>query len=86
MLIIKRKSADSAKETREYLRSVLETKYELTSKIDENAFRYYQGGTSPTDSDCFGFSLGIRKDVTEKRGGYVIVLDYGEYDYVNESL
>ena len=86
MLIILCKTAEQAKNVREYLKGILGNKYELSEGIDGNKFKFYQGGTSPTDSDYYGFKLDIRKDNVTKGGGYVVRLEYGDYDYLNESL
>ena len=86
MLIIKCKTADEAKNKRERLRRILEQKYELSEGTNDQKFKYYQGGVSPTNPNDYGFILGVHKDKVTKGGGYLVTLKYGRYNYVDESF
>ncbi len=77
-------TASEAKEIRDALKAQMEDKYFIVEGTDEKTgFKYYVGGTDPTDSQRYGFSIDIIK---YDSGGYGVRVDYGPYNYVTEEL
>lgn len=70
---------------RDNIISKLKEKYsDVETYTDKNHYLAAHGGTSPTNSNEYGFSVFIVHDSYE--GLYYVYLDYGPYDYVHEEL
>lgn len=75
-------NASEAIKKRDYLYKVLNEKYYIKSKIGEDKFKYYQGGTSPVSDEDWGFSI----DVFHFDKHWSARLFYGPYNYVKEEF
>lgn len=47
VLCVEAKNAEDTKKKRDYLHKVLSDKYFMVARIDDNKFKFYNGGTSP---------------------------------------
>lgn len=84
VLVRKSKTAAEAKENRDALKRQMEGKYFIMDFTDEKSgFKYYMGGSNPTNPSYPGFTIDIIK---YSNGTYGTRLDYGPYDYVKEEL
>lgn len=82
ILCIDANNAEDAKRKRDYLYEVLSGKYFMTSKIGDDKFKFYQGGTDPLDIDSYGFMV----DVLHFDDYWGARLFYGPYNYVQEEF
>lgn len=82
VLCISSKSAEEAKKNRDFLYKVLNEKYYMTSQIADDKFKYYLGGTSPTDEDRYGFEISIAKNKYDWKARVF----YGPYNFVKEEF
>lgn len=82
VLCIDAKNAEDAKRKRDFLKSVLSEKYFMVSRIDDNKFKYYLGGSAPLDSENWGFYI----DVYHEGSHWAARLFYGPYNYVKEEF
>lgn len=82
ILFVYAKNAEDAKKKRDFLSQVVGNKYVLQTFIDSNKFKAYQGGTSPVNSNEYGFFI----DVYHDREVWAVRLFYGPYQYVNEEF
>ena len=82
VLCIAAKNAEDAKRKRDYLHSVLSDKYFMVARIDDNKFKFYNGGSSPICDGEWGFFI----DVFHEGNLWYARLFYGPYDYVKEEF
>lgn len=88
VMLVECKTAEDAKNRRDYLARVLSKKYYLDNDIDKNKFKYYKGGTSPTDYDDYGLFIDVLKYEAGVNPGYPYAarIYYGTYDYIGEEF
>ena len=76
------KNAEDAKKKRDYLHKVLSDKYFMVARIDDNKFKFYNGGTSPLNDEDWGFFI----DVFHEGKYWFARLFYGPFNYVKEEF
>lgn len=82
VLCIEAKDAEDAKKKRDYLHKVLRDKYFIVARIDDNKFKFYNGGTSPLNDEDWGFFI----DVYHEGKYWCARLFYGPFNYVKEEF
>ena len=84
ILINECKTASEAKSLRDAIKDQMQQKYFILEYTDEKSgFKYYLGGSDPTNDSLPGFSIDILK---YDDGSYAVRIDYGPYNYVREEL
>lgn len=91
VFIIKADDAEEAKKNRDMLYKKLSEKYRMLVYTDENDFKYYVGGFSPTGGDDAAFVIDVVKYKYEKEVArlfhpYAARLMYGLYEYIKEEF
>lgn len=75
-------NAEDAKKKRDYLHKVLSDKYFMIARIDDNKFKFYNGGTSPLNDEEWGFLI----DVYHEGRFWCARLFYGPFNYIKEEF
>ena len=78
--VVNESKAEAEKE-RERIAEAVKKKYTLTQKKDSNGNIEYYGGTSPLNSNKYGFFIAMSKTSTFEKYPWEARLEYGGYGY-----
>ena len=82
------KTIEEAKRNRDYIAHVVSSQYALNTATDKDGFKYYYGGTSPTNYSDFAFCIDVVKLTESSNGGYKYFarIIYGPFTFVKEEF